>query len=159
MEQKNIARMLKIFTLCVGAVGAFFFFFYIPILIWEVAQEETEAAWLQWPGTIGMWVIALMCFLALWEFWRICSRIGRDESFCRENGASMGHIGILAFTVAALILGGTVFLMVLGYLNAAGFLMIFFVLCTAVGIGVLCLALSRLIDNAARLKEESDLTI
>lgn len=159
MEQKNIAKMLKIFTLCVAAVGAFFFFFYVPILILEISQAEPEAAWMRWPGTIGMWVIALICYLALGEFWRICGRIGKDESFCRENAVSMGHIGILAFAVAVLILGGAVFLMVIGYLNAAWFLVIFFVLCVAVGIGVLCLALSRLIDNAARLKEESDLTI
>lgn len=159
MEQKKIAVALKCFTACAGAVGAFFFLFYVPILIWQLSLTETTTSWLRWPGTIGMWVIALLCYLALWEFWRICTRIGQDNSFCRENAVSMSHIGILAFGVAVLIFGGTVFLMLLGYLNGAGWLLIFFVLCIAVGIGVLCMALSKLIDNAAKLKEENDLTI
>ncbi len=159
MKQSTIARALKIFTVCVAAVGSFFFFFYVPVLIWQMSLAERETSWLRWPGTVGMWVIALLCYLALWEFWRICTRIGRDDSFCRENARSMRHIGILAFVAAALILGGTIFLMVLHYLNAAGFLVIFFILCVAVGIGVLCSALSKLIENAASLKEENDLTI
>lgn len=159
MTQNKIAKALKIFTVCVGVVAAFFFFFYIPVIIWEISVMEPEAAWLRWPGTIGMWAIALLCYLALWEFWRICTRIGRDDSFCRENASSMLHIGILAFAVGVLILGGTIFLMVIEYLNAAGMLVIFFVLCVAAGIGILCVALSRLIENAASLKEENDLTI
>lgn len=159
MRQSKIAKVLKIFTVCVAAVAAMFFFFYMPFLIWEMSVMEPEAAWLRWPGTVGIWVIALLCYLALGEFWRICSRIGRDESFCRENASSMLHIGYLAFAVALLVLGGAVFLIIIKYLNAAWIFVVFFVLCVAVGIGVLCVALAKLIENAASLKEENDLTI
>lgn len=159
MEQKRIATILKIFTLGVAGVGALFFLWYLPELVREMALMEPEAAWLRWPGTIGLWMIGLLCYLALWEFWRICTRIGKDNSFCAANARSMKHIGILAFLCGLLMLGGSIFLLCINYLSAAVVLVVFFGLCAAGGIGVVCLALSVLIGNAAKLKEENELTI
>lgn len=159
MEQKRIARALKIFAVFAGAVAGCFFFLYVPVGIWQIAQSWEEVAWLRWPGTIGMWAIALQCYLALAEFWRICGRIGRDNSFCRENAASMHRMGIYAFVAAALMVGGTIFLKTQSLLSGPIVIAVFFSVSVAVSIGVVCVALSLLIENAARLKEENDLTI
>ena len=159
MEQKTIAMILKIYSLGVAGIGALFFLWYLPGLIQEMAVMEPEAAWLRWPGTVGVWAIGLLCYFALWEFWRICTQIGRDNSFCKANARSMKRIGILAFLCGALILGGFLFLLGIHYLSGPLVLATFFGLCVAGGIGVLCLALSGLIRNAAKLKEENELTI
>ena len=159
MEQKKIANGLKAFSIAVAVVGALFFFWYVPALIEEMAVMNPEAAGLRWPGTIGVWVIALLCYLALWEFWNICTRIGNDNSFCMENARSMKHIGLLAFLAALLMFGAGIFLACINCLGAAELLVEFFLIFVACGIGVVCAALSRLIRNAAEIKAENDLTI
>lgn len=159
MQQKRIANILKIFSIAVAVVGALFFFWYVPVIIQECAIMMPEAAYLRWPGTIGVWVIALLCYIALWEFWRICTRIGNDNSFCMENARSMKHIGLLAFLAALLIVGAEIFLISIHCFGGTELIATFFLVFAACGIGVVCLALSRLIRNAAELKEENDLTI
>lgn len=159
MEQKKIANILKVFSVGVGLVGALFFFGYVPILIGEMAVAYPEAAGLKWPGMIGVWMIALLCYIALGDFWTICTRIGEDNSFCRENVNSMKRISVLAFLTAVLIIGATIFLGCLKLLTMAYFFKCFFVVCIAFGVGVICLALSALIRRAAQIKEENDLTI
>lgn len=159
MEQKRIAMILKAFTILVAVVGALFFFWYVPVIIEELSVTIEGTAHLRWPGTIGMWVIALLCYIALWEFWRICTRIGNDNSFCMENARSMKHIGILAFLAVLLIIGGEIYMLWIHCWGAAELIAVFFLLIVGCGIGVVCLSLSRLIRNAAQLKEENDLTI
>ena len=159
MNQKSIAKVLKGFCMIVAVVGAAFFFLYVPLLVDELAVMFPEAAYLKWPGIFGVWVIAILCYMVLGNFWMICVRIGEDNSFCNENAASMKRMGLLSFLVAALLTAAAVFIGCLGFLGIAYFLVYFFVTCVACGVGVVCLALSALIHRAAQIKEENDLTI
>lgn len=159
MKQDKIAGGLKIFSVLTAAVGFVFFFLYIPELIKELAVEMPEVAWLRWPGTIGIWSIAFLCYAALFIFWNMCTRIGRGNSFCMENSISMKKIGILALAAGVLIVAGDIFLAVTGYLNVAWFLASFFPAFAGAGISGICLSLSRLIKIAADIKAENDLTI
>lgn len=158
MEQIRIAKRLKFFTAGAFSLVTLFFFWYVPLAVGEFAREPA-VAWLKWPGLCGVWLIALLCYLALALFWGICTRIGKDNSFCRENARAMKSIGLLAFGVGVLILCGCLFLGLVGALSGPLCVLSFFVLCAACGIGVICFALSALIRNAAKLKEENDLTI
>lgn len=159
MEQKKVARKLKIFTVITAVVAGLFFFLYLPALIGELAESIPEAAWLRWKGTAAVWLIALMLYAALLFFWRICTRIGKGNSFCRENMRDMKRIGICAFLVLAVIVLGVIFLAMIHYLNAAWMAVAFFSGFGACGIGVICFCLSRLIANAAEIKQENDLTV
>jgi len=159
MSQKSIAKMLKVFCVFVAVVGAFFFLLYAPLIVEDLAFMFPEAAYLKWPGIVGIWVVAILCYIVLGNFWMICVRIGEDNSFCNENAVCMKRMGILLFTVAALLTGAMVFLGCLGFLGIAYFIVYFLLMCVVCGVGVLCLALSALIRRAAQLKEENDLTI
>jgi len=159
MSQKSIAKVLKIFCCGVTVVGAFFFFVYAPLMVDELALMFPEAAYLKWPGLIGVWVIALLCYAVLGNFWIICVRIGEDNSFCDENADCMKRMGLLSFAVAVLLSGAMIFLGCLGFLGIAYFIVYFLLMCVVCGVGVLCLALSALIRRAAQMKEENDLTI
>lgn len=159
MNQKKIADGLKFFSVIVAAVGAVFFFWYAPCMADKYAALAPEAETLKWPGLIGIWAIGLLCYLALLEFWKICTRIGEDNSFCRKNARSMRIIALLAFLAAVLLLVGGVIRACLGFWELLSAVKLFFVIFIACGLGVLCLALARLIENAAKLKEENDLTI
>lgn len=54
MSQKSIAKMLKLFCVVVAVVGAFFFLVYAPLLVEELAIMWPEAAYLKWPGMVGI---------------------------------------------------------------------------------------------------------
>ena len=143
----------------VAVVGAFSFFVYAPLMVDELAFMYPEAAYLKWPGLTGVWVIAVLCYVVLGNFRRICVRIGEDNSFCNENADCMKRMGMLSFVVAGLLTGAMVFLGCLGFLGIAYFIVYSLLMCVVCGVGVLCLALAALIRRAAQLKEENDLTI
>lgn len=159
MEQKRIARMLKALTVCVAGFGILFTFWYLPHIIRELGRMAPEAAWLSVPGTIGVWAIGLLILGALACFYRICSRIGENNSFSLENAKDMKSIGVLAAAVAILIIGGAVFLGIAGFLSAPALLLGIFMDFGAWAVCILCMALSLLIKNAAEIKAENDLTI
>ena len=159
MSQESIAKILKVFCVLVAVVGAFFFFLYAPLLVDELAIMYPEAAYLKWPGMVGIWLIAILCYAVLGNFWMICVRIGEDNSFCNENADGMKRMGLLSFAVAVLLTGAMIFLGFSGFLGIAYFIVYLFLMCVVCGVGVLCLALSALIRRAAKLKEENDLTI
>lgn len=159
MSQKTIAKILKIFCMVVAVVGAFFFLIYAPLMVDELAIMYPEAAYLKWPGMIGIWVVAVLCYVVLGNFWMICVRIGEDNSFCNENADCMKRMGLLSFVVAILLTGAMIFLGCLGFLGIAYFIVYSLLMCVVCGVGVLCLALAALIRRAAQMKEENDLTI
>jgi len=102
MSQESIAKILKVFCVFVAVVGAFFFFLYAPLLVDDLAFMYPEAAYLKWPGLVGIWLIAILCYAVLVNFWMICVRIGEDNSFCNENANGMKRMGLLSFAVAVL---------------------------------------------------------
>lgn len=159
MEQKRIADGLKFFAVIVAVVGAVFFLWYAPELVIRYTGIVPRAAALKWPGLIIVWVIGELCYLALWEFWRICTRIGNDNSFCRKNAYSMRNIALLAFLAAVLMMAAGITLACFGLLVRIAAVKLFFMVFVACGLGVLCLALARLVETAAELKEENELTI
>lgn len=159
MSQKTIAKILKIFCMVVAVVGAFFFLIYAPLMVDELATMYPEAAYLKWPGMIGIWVIAVLCYAVLGNFWMICVRIGEDNSFCNENADCMKRMGLLSFVVAVLLTAAMIFLGCLGFLGISYFIVYSLLMCVVCGVGVLCLALAALIRRAAQMKEENDLTI
>lgn len=158
MNQKKIAQLLKGFSLLTALVGGVFFFWYIPLFIKEAASVN-ELEWLRWPGTFGIWIVALLCYVALYYFWKICVQIGKENSFCNENVYSMKVIGFLAICASLTILFGDIILAILKLLNGAMILLSFFVIFVGCGIAVICFSLSQLIGNATRIKEENDLTV
>ena len=158
MKQKSIAGVLKFFTALAAVMAGLFFFWYVPIGIEEIAITE-HLEYMRWPGTLGMWAIALMVYLALFDFWKICGRIGKEDSFCRENASAMTRIGIYALMVFALILGGALVVSFMNLMDGPFALVVFFVEFVAAGIAVICLCLGQLILRATEIKEENELTI
>ncbi len=161
MNQKRIAHLLHLFSAAVAVVGALFFFWYLPHVIgnWIETVATGAPGWLYWALAGRAWAVAALSYLALGKFWSICTRIGADNSFCRENARAMGHISILAFLAAGMIAAVDIWLYFAGLLGKIQAVGHFFLAFAACGLGVVALALARLIQNAALLKEENDLTI
>ena len=98
-------------------------------------------------------------FAGLWEFWKICVEIGRDNSFSQKNARSLFRICLLALMMAALLAVGVAALCLLGMgLPALLIAMLGFAAACAL-VALLANALAQLVRRAAAIKSENDLTI
>lgn len=158
MNQSQIARILKIATAAAALIAAGVFLFYLPLAGYQLA-EEWELTALYLPALLVTEVIWVLVNLALWQFWKVCRRIGENASFSQENARSFRWIS--RYALAATVLVALPFLAAcfLGMMNAAFGIPFLLVIFVGLGIAVLSWCLSLLIANAAELKQQTDLTI
>ncbi len=162
MKKTTMTRLLHAVLIVGGVLLAVLFFWAVPMYGKYIAMEEApEFAFAYWPCLICAWCFAIPVFAALIPAWRIFSSISAPEgAFTRANARCFRWISYLAFADAVIFPAG---MLIIGYLGAGSAplavlvtpAVIFF--CVAVGIAAL--VLSHLVDDAASLQEESDLTI
>ena len=156
MKQKKIANWLKAITIILGIMGIVFF----SGLTWMAfelrAYDERNPLWM-W--IFFSWYIAVLCYLILFEFWRICTQIGQNNSFSMENATYFHHMGIYSIAASIGFAGRLLWLAAIGRVDVlnAGFSIAEILL--AVVFTVLCEALSRLVRYAHDMKQENDLMI
>ena len=97
MSQKQVAGWLKGITLSIAGMGLLFFGLVVPYLAWDMAVTYPDYAALRIPGILYGWGIAVFCYAILYQFWKVCVQIGRDNSFSGENARSFVVISRLAF--------------------------------------------------------------
>lgn len=159
MKQGRIAKILRVFSVLSGISGGIFFFWFMPMCINEVVKIEESLTFLKWPGTIMMWVIAGVCYYALYNFFKVCDHIEQGNSFCEDNVLNMKNIGNAATIVTIIILLGDICLLIAGWLHPFMIVVSLISIFIASSFTVISYALSYLIDNAVKIKEENDLTI
>lgn len=159
MQQKEMARWLKLVTLLAGAAGVSAVCFLIPALLDRLIPDDSCAAILWLPLVGFCWLTALPCFACLWQFWGICTRIGQNRSFCPENAAALKRISQLLFLDCALYLGFGAAAAILRTLTPGRVLLLVTILLVGVTLTGLSAALSHLIWKASELQQYADLTI
>ena len=87
MSQKEVSRWLKGITIAIGLMGVLFFFVVMPYMAQDRADTYPEVSYLMWPGMIYGWGIGVICYAILYQFWKVCVEIGRDNSFSAENAS------------------------------------------------------------------------
>lgn len=160
IAHKKLAVLLRIGLMIAALVCGAIFFWFLPQLGHGIALADPEYAWAFWPCLIFAWLFAVPVFWAMAALWAVFGRIGRGDAFCMENARAMAHCvppGIFRRSAGAggchhlgsagrRLPGMTVIAMPAGVM-----------VCTLVG--VMAMALSRLVADAARLQDESDLTV
>ena len=156
---KHPERGMKLASLAAALVGLLAAFVFLPMLASALLEEFPAHQKWYWPCLIYGWVVLLPGFAGLWEFWKICVEIGRDNSFSQKNALSLFRICLLALTMAALLAVGVAALCLLGMgLPALLIAMLGFAAACAL-VALLANALSQLVRRAAAIKSENDLTI
>lgn len=160
MKQKELAAALKGIVLLCLLAGVMLCGLLIPSFGRSIAFDNPEVAWMFWPCLIGLWITCLPVLAALGLVWRIATEIGRDNSFCRENAQRLKIICCLAMADTAVYLIGAVIFFFL-FRGLPPFLLWCFlaVIFVGVAIAVVSAVLSHLIQKAADLKADQDLTI
>ena len=156
---KHPERGMKLAAVAAAALGLLAAFVLLPTLASAMLEEYPAYQKWYWPGLVYCWIVLLPGFAGLWEFWKICVQIGRDDSFSQENARSLFRICLLALTMAALLVAGVATLCLLGMgLPALLIAMLGFAAACAL-VALLANALSQLVRRAAAIKSENDLTI
>ena len=156
---KHPERGMKLAALAAALIGLLAAFVFLPMLASALLEEFPAYQKWYWPCLIYGWVVLLPGFAGLWEFWKICVEIGRDNSFSQKNARSLFRICLLALTMAALLAAGVAALCLLGMgLPALLIAMLGFGAACAL-VALLANALSQLVRRAAAIKSENDLTI
>lgn len=160
IAHKKLAVLLRIGLMIAALVCGTIFFWFLPQLGRGIALADPEYAWAFWPCLIFAWLFAVPVFWAMAALWAVFGRIGRGDAFCMENARAMATVSRLAFFDAVLVPAGVITLALLGA-GSPGMTVIAMpagvMVCTLVG--VMAMALSRLVADAARLQDESDLTV
>ena len=156
---KHPERGMKLAALAAALIGLLAAFVFLPMLASALLEEFPAYQKWYWPCLIYGWVVLLPGFAGLWEFWKICVEIGRDNSFSQKNARALFRICLLALTMAALLAVGVAALCLLGMgLPALLIAMLGFGAACAL-VALLANALSQLVRRAAAIKSENDLTI
>lgn len=156
---KHPERGMKLAALAAALIGLLAAFVFLPMLASALLEEFPAYQKWYWPCLIYGWVVLLPGFAGLWEFWKICVEIGRDNSFSQKNALSLFRICLLALTMAALLAVGVAALCLLGMgLPALLIAMLGFAAACAL-VALLANALAQLVRRAAAIKSENDLTI
>lgn len=159
MKQTEVSKWLKTITILTGAAGLFFFCVVMPVMARDIAGMYPQAAWLLWPGMIYGWGIGVICYAILWQFWRVCVEIGRDNSFSAENAKSFAVISRFAALMAAVWFAGVVFLAVVHCLGPAFGIFMILIAFICIVAAVLSAALSHLVYKSYEMRQENELTI
>ena len=128
-----------------------------PSRIREIGLEEPELAWLVTPGIIAISLSAVPIAIALVLFWKICTEIGRDNSFCHQNARWLSGIGVCALIDTGYCAIGTVTLEIIA--GSPIWLLGTAVCMVGLAIALAAFLLSHLVLKAADMKDENDLTI
>ena len=156
---KHPERGMKLAALAAALIGLLAAFVFLPMLASALLEEFPAYQKWYWPCLIYGWVVLLPGFAGLWDFWKICVEIGRDNSFSQKNARALFRICLLALTMATLLAVGVAALCLLGMgLPALLIAMLGFAASCAL-VALLANALSQLVRRAAAIKDENDLTI
>ena len=159
MKQHEITKWLKGICIGIAIMGLIFFGLIIPNLAVESRLQNPEMDFLFWPGLISVWIIGALCYSILFQFWKVCVQISKDNSFSLENSRSFVIISRLGVVISVICFLGMFYLGLNKWLNLGFMFLMIGVIFIGIAITVLAAALSRLILKAYELKKENELTI
>lgn len=160
MENKKVSVWLMAAGGAAAAVLAFFFLVMLPIEAVNVKHYYPELAYLFWPLLISLWIIGACYALSMLRYFQICLRIGKNQSFCRENAKDLGRIALYLGLAGALCLVWDAAAAAQSAVSVGIWCLYPFLAAMAsFGLAVLAWGLGKLLARAVALKEENDLTV
>lgn len=159
MEQKTLAKWLKIILIGVGFCGLIVYAAVIPGYGASLVSQYPEFSGRYWPWLIFLWLTGVPCYAALVLGWRVAVNIGQDRSFSLENAKLLAGISRLAAGDAVFFFAGNVALLLLNMSHPGVVLLSLLAVFAGVAVSVAAACLSHLVRKAADLQEQSDLTI
>ena len=159
MEQKSLARWLKVVLAGVGICALVVYFAVLPMYGTSLVQDYPEFAGKYWPWMLFLWSTAIPVAAILIFGWEIAGNIGLDRSFSMENAKLLRRIAFLAVLDGLYFFVGNLILLFTDNSHPGIVLFSLLVVFACIAIGVAAAVVSHLVKKAADLQEQSDLTI
>lgn len=159
MTQKSLSRWLKGVIAGVAVCGAVIYFYLMPEFGQQVAEANPEFSYCYIPWLIVIWLSAVPCYLVLYFGWKITGEISRDNSFSMENARYLKYISMLALLDSGYFFLANLILLLLNMNHPAIFLISLFVEFAGAAAAVTAAVLSHLVQKAAEIQKENELTI
>ena len=159
MEQRKMIKWLKFLVIFVAICGLILCAVVIPVVGKELSGMSPELGRYFKPWVTFVWVLAIPCFAALIHAWMIFSNIEKNKAFSMENAKHMEKISYLAGADTIALISGNIVLLILNINHPSVFLVFLMIGIIGIGISVAAAVLSHLIQKAANLQDENDLTI
>lgn len=159
MKQATLAKWLKLIIIGVGICGLIVFAVVVPMLAKTMIDSYPEFSNYRWPWMILIWIMAVPCYMVLILAWKIVTNIGLDRSFSVENAKLFKWIAVLAIIDSVILFVGNLIFLFLNMTQPSIVLISFIVEFFGIAISVVAAALSHLVNKAADLQDQSNLTI
>ena len=159
MDQKTLARWLKAVIIGTGICGLVVFLWLVPFMGKGVLEGYPEFGSWYLPWLIFLEISGLPCFGVLYLGWRIAGNIGQDRSFSMENASFLKKIAYCAAGDTVYFFIGNIALWRCGMSHPGVVLASLVIDFVGIAVSVASAGLSHLVEKAAKLQEESELTI
>lgn len=159
MKQDSFSRYLKGLVITMAVLGLLLCVFFVPSFGKDIVKANPGLAYLYYPSLVFVYFTVIPVYIALWNAWRIFCNIGKNNSFCFENSSRLKNISYLASADTFLYIAAAVALVSLNVLGWNALIFIVIIVFIGFAMAIVCSSLSHLVDKAASLKEENDLTI
>lgn len=159
MTQKSLSNWLKITIGGIAACGIIIYACLIPWFGKDLVQANPEFSYCYAPWLCIIWLTAIPCYLALYFGWKITTEISRERSFSMVNSRYLKYISILALADSGYFFLANLALLFLNMNHPAVFLGSLLAEFAGAAVAVASAALSHLVQKAARIQEENELTI
>ena len=159
MNQKKFSSWLKCILAVAALCGLILEAAVLPAYGTHLRDLYPEFSNRFLPWLIFLWISGIPCFAALVLAWKIAGNIGADRSFSTDSARLLQWISRLAAGDAAFFFLGNVLLLLMDLSHPGVVLASLAVVFVGIAIAVGTAALSYLVQKAAALQEQSDLTI
>lgn len=159
MTQTNLSKWLKGIIGGIGVCGAVIYGYLIPLFGKEMVRLNPEFSFCYVPWLTVIRISAVPCFLILYFGWKISTEIGRDNSFSEENARYLKYISGLALTDSGYFFLANLMLLLLNMNHPGIFLASLMVEFAGTAVAVAAAVLSHLVQKAADIQKENELTI
>lgn len=159
MKLTTIEKCLKGIIIGFAICGAIVVSLILPNLGGLFRMRYPEFSHWFYPWLVFLCITIIPCYLVLISAWKVAKNIGTDRSFSYENGKCFKRISFYALVDSIFFFVGNIIFWLIG-INHPGIVIIsLMIVFVGLSIALACKALSQLVDNAASLQEENDLTI
>jgi len=159
MKQDAFSKYLKGLVIAMAVLGLLLCVFFVPGFGMDIVKANPNLAYLYYPSLVFVYFTAIPVYVSLWNAWKIFCNIGKNNSFCFENARRLKHISYLASADTFLYVAAAIALVSMDALGWNALIFIVVIVFIGLAMAIVCSSLSHLVDKAATLKEENDLTI
>ncbi|MGM8365180.1 DUF2975 domain-containing protein [Virgibacillus sp. W0181] len=157
--QRGTTLLLKIVIYLIAVMVFTLFIFWLPSLANDTAEMFPEFSYLQFPVLIGLYVIGIPFYFALYKALKLITLIDNNNAFSDLPVNALKKIKYCAITISILYALGATFLLTQNALHPGIAIIVLTIIFSSVVIAVFAMVLQKLLKSALDIKSENDLTV